>query len=91
MSNYVNTFAIPWADAVCNEFESRTGQKLMFEPPSPEILGKTNFTKFHYHTPDWDFEATELSPDALILKRSDPTAFIIDDLVKKWERQNKSS
>lgn len=92
MSNLIAPFAIPWAEAVCEEFEKRTGQKMSFMPPKQKLIGKKKhpYISIHYFTPDWKFEDAECTSQSVIMNHHSFHAVVVNNLVSSWEHQNKS-
>lgn len=89
MSNYVNAFAIPFAENVCEEFGKQTGIRLLFDPPSPG--SRENTTDIRFHDSTWEFEETMQFSDEFIVNQGSAADVGAGILVRKWNAQNKSS
>jgi len=85
MSNLIASFAIPWAEAVCEDFEKRAGQKLFFMPPKEGHLKNT--TTITFYTRDFRFEKEWQFSNEFIEKESTSSRRVADMLIQ--EQQNK--
>jgi hypothetical protein len=87
MSNLIASFAIHWAEAVCEDFETRAGQKLFFMPPKEGHLKNT--TTITFYTRDFRFEKEFGVSNEFIEKESSSSQRVADVLIRDF--QNKSS
>lgn len=87
MSNLIAPFAIPWAEAVCEEFEKRAGQKLFFRPPQEGHLKNT--TTIAFYTRDFRFEKEFGISNEFIEKEISSGQRVAGLLIEEF--QNKSS
>lgn len=84
MSNYVHTFAIPWAESVCKEFEALTDTLLLFDPPWPgDYPGSTNI---RFYTRNFEFENTYSVSSEFILQGSFTANHLMEKVKRDWER-----
>lgn len=87
MSNYISTFAIPWAEAVCEEFRKQTDHNLFFRPPQEGHLKNT--TTITFYTRDFRFEKEFGISNEFIEKESSSGQRVSGLLIEDF--QNKSS